>query len=272
MGDYLNTAWNWVANNGMNVVYALVIYIVGVWAAKIIRRIVTRIMHRRKVDPTLIPFTVNLLYAVIIVFVVIAALAKLGIQTASFVAIIGAAGLAVGLALQGSLSNFASGVLLLIFRPFKVGDYIEGGGISGSVEEILIFTTNLKTPDNRLIIVPNSKMTGDNIVNYSAMEIRRVDLTAGIGYSDDIAKAKALLQEILKGHPLILDDPDIQVAVSELADSSVNFVVRAWTKTADYWKVYFEVTELIKLRFDDAGISIPFPQQDVHLYRHEDKK
>lgn len=254
---------------GMQVVYALLILIIGIWVSKGIKKTLAKLMGRSKLDDTLIPFVTNLVYTGLVAFVVIAALDKLGIQSASFITILGAAGLAVGLALQGSLSNFAAGVLLLIFRPFRVGDYIEGGGVAGVVEEILIFTTTLKTPDNKMVIVPNAKMGGDNIINYSAKEIRRVDLVAGIGYNDNIGDAKVVLEKIVSADSRILKDPAHQIAVSELADSSVNFVVRVWVKTADYWDVYFDTTENIKLEFDAAGISIPFPQQDVHLYKHE---
>jgi len=203
-------------------------------------------------------------------FIIIAALGKLGIQTASFVAILGAAGLAIGFALQGSLSNFASGVLLTIFRPFKAGDYVEAGGSAGIIEEISIFNTILKTPDNRKVIIPNSKVTGDNITNYSAKDVRRVELKFGIGYSDDIKKAKEVIEKVLKADTRVLNDPAYTVAVLELGDSSVNFAVRPWVKTSDYWPVLFDITENIKLSFDNNGISIPFPQTDVHLHHEGD--
>lgn len=202
----------------------------------------------------------------LIIFVVIAALGQLGIQTASFVAIVGAAGLAIGLALQGSLANFAAGVLILIFRPFKVGDFVEVAGVSGAVQNIQIFTTELHTPDNKKVIVPNGGVISGNITNYSANNTRRVDLVFGIGYSEDIDVAKTLLQTVLAAEPKVLQDPAPTIGVVELADSSVNLVCRPWVNTADYWDVYFNVTEAVKKALDAGGISIPFPQRDLHLH------
>jgi small conductance mechanosensitive channel len=222
-------------------------------------------MLRAKVDHTLISFTTNLVYFGLMAFVVIAALSKLGIQTTSFVAIIGAAGLAIGLALQGSLSNFAAGVILIMFRPFKSGDYIEGGGVAGSVKEIQIFTTILTTPDNKTIIVPNSKLTGDNIVNYATQGTRRLDMVFSIGYNDDIDKAKEVLNQIVKNDSRLLANPAPKIAVLEHADSSINIVCRPWVKADDYWDVYFDMMETVKKAFDKEGISIPFPQTDIHI-------
>jgi small conductance mechanosensitive channel len=202
----------------------------------------------------------------LIIFVVIAALGQLGIQTASFVAIVGAAGLAIGLALQGSLANFAAGVLILIFRPFEVGDFVEVAGVSGAVQNIQIFTTELHTPDNKKVIVPNGGVISGNITNYSANNTRRVDLVFGIGYSEDIDVAKTLLQTVLAAEPKVLQDPAPTIGVVELADSSVNLVCRPWVNTADYWDVYFNVTEAVKKALDAGGISIPFPQRDLHLH------
>lgn len=202
----------------------------------------------------------------LIIFVVIAALGQLGIQTASFGAIVGAAGLAIGLALQGSLANFAAGVLILIFRPFKVGDFVEVAGVSGAVQNIQIFTTELHTPDNKKVIVPNGGVISGNITNYSANNTRRVDLVFGIGYSEDIDVAKTLLQTVLAAEPKVLQDPAPTIGVVELADSSVNLVCRPWVNTADYWDVYFNVTEAVKKALDAGGISIPFPQRDLHLH------
>ncbi len=264
----LNQLERIIETYGLRAAYALLILVIGLWVSRGIKKGMAKLMARSKLDKTLIPFISNLVYTGLLAFVVIAALDKLGIQSASFVAILGAAGLAVGLALQGSLSNFAAGVLLLIFRPFRVGDFIEGAGVSGVVEEILIFTTTLKTPDNKMVIVPNSKIGSDNIINYSAKDTRRVDLTVGIGYGEEIAGARAVLEDIVANDSRILKDPVHQIAVSQLADSSVDFVVRVWVNTPDYWDVYFDTTEKIKLKFDAAGISIPFPQQDVHLYKH----
>jgi small conductance mechanosensitive channel len=224
-------------------------------------------MNAQEVDPTLVSFASNLVNMILLVIVVIAAIGALGVQTTSFIAILGAAGLAVGLALQGSLSNFASGVLIIIFRPYKVGDWIEGAGVAGSVVSVQILTTILKTGDNKQIVVPNSKIMGDIITNYSANDTRRVDMVIGVSYDDDLDKTRSVLEELIAAEERILDDPAPTIAVSELGDSSVNFVVRPWVNTADYWGVMFDLTEAIKKRFDKEGISFPFPQQDVHLYK-----
>jgi small conductance mechanosensitive channel len=252
-----------------NIVIAAVILFGGIWLAKQIKKYVVLIMERRNVDALLASFSSNIVYVALVAFVVIAALSQLGIHTTSFVAIIGAAGLAIGLALQGSLANFASGVMIIAFRPFKVGDFIEAGGVSGVVEGIQIFSTQMRTGDNKAIIVPNSNITGSNITNYSAKDTRRIDMVFGIGYGDDIKKAKDILMELITDDERILKDPEPLVAVSELADSSVNFVVRPWVNATDYWGVKFDYTEAIKLRFDKEGISIPYPQQDVHLHTVE---
>ncbi len=259
-----------IAVYGLNIVAAVAVLIVGRLAAKLVRSIIEKVMTRAKQEQTLISFVSHLSYAGLMAFVIVATLEQLGIETASFVMILGAAGLAIGLALQGSLSNFAAGVLMIIFKPFKVGDFIEAGGVSGVVEVIEIFTTQLKSPDNKQIIVPNAQMTGGNIINYSAKGTRRVDLVAGIGYGDDIDKARGVLQSIIDADDRILKDPEPTIAVSELGDSSVNFVVRPWTTVADYWGVYFSLTEAIKKQFDANGISIPFPQSDVHMYEHKE--
>jgi len=252
-----------------NIAIAAAILFGGIWLAKQIKKYVVLMMERRNVDALLASFSSNIVYVALVAFVVIAALSQLGIQTTSFVAIIGAAGLAIGLALQGSLANFASGVMIIAFRPFKVGDFIEAGGVSGVVEGIQIFSTQMRTGDNKAIIIPNANITGSNITNYSAKDTRRVDMVFGIGYNDDIKKAKDLLLELIADDDRILKDPEAVVAVSELADSSVNFVVRPWVKSADYWGVMFDFTEAVKLRFDKEGISIPYPQQDVHLHKVE---
>jgi len=252
---------------GIKIVGAIAILVLGRIAVGILTGIVRRLMKRGKVDETLTKFVVSLTRIALMVFVIIAAISTLGVQTTSFIAVIGAAGLAIGFALQGSLANFASGVMLIIFRPFRAGDFVEAGGTNGAVEAVYIFNTILKTPDNKKVIIPNSKVTGDNIVNYSAKDERRVDLVFGIGYGDDIRKAKQILEQIVGSDERVLKDPVPTVAVSELADSSVNFVVRPWVKTADYWSVYFDLTEKVKLTFDEQGISIPFPQRDVHLHQ-----
>jgi len=254
-----------VAVWGLKVIAAVAIFVVGRWIAKLIRRIVRRVMEKAEVEPIIIGFVSSMAYIALLAFVVIAALGQLGIQTTSFIAILGAAGLAIGLALQGSLANFAAGFLMIIFRPFKVGDFIEGAGVAGVVQNIQIFTTTLNTPDNKTIIIPNAKLSGDNIINYSAQETRRVDMTVGVAYDADLAHVKNVLNDIIGKDERILADPEPQVAVAELADNSVNFVVRVWTRTANYWGVMFDTTETIKNRFDKEGIGIPFPQRDIHI-------
>jgi len=266
LSDIIPKLQEWAAFYSLKIVAAVAIFIVGRWIAKLLRNLAERMMTKGKVDETLVKFVGNITYVALIVIVVIAALNQLGIQTTSFIAIIGAAGLAIGLALQGSLANFAAGVLMIIFRPFKVGDYVEGAGTAGTVEEISIFTTHLRSPDNKIIIVPNAKITGDNIVNYSAKDSRRLDLVIGVSYSDDLQKVKEVLHDILKNDDRIMKDPASTVGVLELADSSVNFAVRPWVRTGDYWTLFFDLKEKIKERFDAENISIPFPQQDVHLY------
>ncbi len=257
----------WSAVFGIKILTAILIVLVGRWVARLIRKTTEKMMARSKVDATLVTFVGNLIYIALLTFIILAALAQLGIQTTSFIAVIGAAGLAVGLALQGSLANFAAGILMLLFRPFQVGDFIEGGGVSGIVEEMHIFTTQLRTPDNKTIIIPNAKITGDNITNYTKKENRRVDLVIGVSYGDDIEKVKSVVADVLNGDARVLKDPAPTIAVLELGDSSVNFAVRPWVKTGDYWNVYFDTTERIKKRFDAEGISIPFPQRDVHMYQ-----
>ncbi|MEE9442221.1 MAG: mechanosensitive ion channel domain-containing protein [candidate division Zixibacteria bacterium] len=258
---------DWAALYGLKIVGALAILIFGRMVVGIISGTIGRIMTKSKMDETLSKFLRSVIRISLMTVVVIMALGNIGIQTTSFIAIMAAAGLAIGLAFQNSLSNLASGILIIIFRPFKSGDYIEAGGSAGTVEEITIFTTVLKSPDNKKVIIPNSSITGGNIVNSSAKEMRRIDMVFGIGYDDDIRQAKSLLEEIIKADSRILDDPAPLIAVSELADSSVNFAVRPWVKTADYWNVYYDITEKVKLTFDEKGISIPYPQQDVHMHQ-----
>ncbi|MEZ5064520.1 MAG: mechanosensitive ion channel [bacterium] len=252
---------------GLKVLGAIAVLIVGRIVSGVLSGGVQRALKRASMDEALVRFVGSLVRFAVLAFAVIAALDLFGIQTTSFVAVLGAAGLAVGLALQGSLSNFASGVLILVFKPFRIGDFVKAAGTAGSVVDIGILTTTLKTPDNQKIIVPNSSIMGDTITNVNAFDTRRVDLVAGIGYGDDIAKAHHVLQRILSENPKVLKDPAPMIEVSELADSSVNFVVRPWVKTPDYWAVYFEVTRKIKEEFDREGVSIPFPQRDVHLYQ-----
>jgi small conductance mechanosensitive channel len=250
---------------GLKIIGAILILIIGRIAAGIGRKIVIRIMGKSDVDAALIKFVASLTYILIIVFAVIAALAKFGIQTASFVVVLGALGFAIGFALQGSLSNFASGIMILIFRPFKVGDFIIGAGVSGTVKEIGIFNSILSTPDNVKVVVPNSKLNGDVIKNYSVNDNRRLDMVIGIGYSSSIAKAYETIEKILKEDQRVLEDPAPIIAVSELADSSVNFVVRPWVKREDYWDTKFDLTRKIKEQFDANEIEIPFPQHVVHM-------
>ena len=254
---------------GLKIVAALAILIIGRFVAGIVRKLTKRLLQKSKVDEALVTFVASLVYVGLMAFIVIAALGQLGVQTASFVAVIGAAGLAVGLALQGSLANFAAGVLLIIFKPFKIGDFVDAAGAAGTVETIGIFTTELKSPDNKKIIIPNAQITGGNIVNVTANDTRRVDMIAGVSYADDLDKVRKILEEILAEDDRMLKDPAPTIGVVELADSSVNFVVRPWVKTADYWSVFFATQEKIKKRFDAEGISIPFPQQDVHLFKEQ---
>jgi len=268
-GEILTRIQELLAVYGLKVVAALAILFFGRIAAGWARRFAERLMRKGKTDPMIIGFVGSIVYVALMVFVVLAALGQVGIQTTSFIAILGAAGLAIGLALQGSLSNFAAGFLLIMFRPFKVGDFIEGAGVSGTVESIQIFTTTMRSGDNKTIIVPNAKLLGDNITNYSAKETRRVDLTVGVSYDADLAKVKAILADIASRDERIKADPAPLIAVSQLADSSVNLVMRLWTATGDYWGVYFDTTEAVKLRLDEAGIGIPYPQRDVHIYEHK---
>jgi len=254
---------------GPLVLKALLILIIGRIVAGIVKKIIEKVMLRAKVDETLVSFTTSVAYVALMAFIVVAALGALGINTASFVAIIGAAGLAIGLALQGSLANFASGVLMIIFKPFAKGNFIEAGGTAGIVQEIGIFNTVLNTPDNRRIIVPNSAITGGNITNNSANSTRRIDLVAGVSYSDDLDKVRKLLEEILAGEDRILPEPEPFIGIMELADSSVNFAVRPWVNAADWWPTRCALQEEIKKRFDKEGISIPFPQQDVWMHQIE---
>ena len=267
--EWIQTAVELGTEYGLKLAIAIAIFIVGKWIAKAVRKFVARMLNRAEVDQIVVGFIGNIVYFALLTFVIIAALAQLGIETTSFIAVLGAAGLAVGLALQGSLANFAAGFLMIIFRPFKVGDVIEGGGTVGKVEAMHIFTTTLKTPDNKVIIIPNAKLGNDNIINYSTEPTRRVDLTVGVSYDADLKQVREVLEDIISKDSRVLSDPAHQIAVAELADNSVNFAVRLWAKTEDYWDVFFETNEAVKLRFDEAGIGIPYPQRDVHLYEHK---
>ena len=250
-----------------SLIMALLVFIIGKWAVNKIVALLGKVLRKVKgMDETLIKFLENIVYYALMIVVLLTALGKLGVETTSFLAILGAAGLAIGLALKDSLGNFASGVMIIMFKPFKVGDVVTAAGVTGSVSEVGIFNSVFTTPDNQKIIIPNGAITSGSITNINANDTRRVDLVVGIGYEDDIKKTKDVLNDIISSHEKVLLDKGITVAVSELADSSVNFVVRAWVKTPDYWDVKFALTETIKLRFDAEGISIPFPQQDVHHY------
>ena len=252
---------------GIKILAAIAILVIGRIVAGFIRFLVRKTAKKTNMHGTVSKFLSNIVYAGIMVFSVVAAIGQLGVQTTSFIAVIGAAGLAMGLAFQGSLGNFAAGFLLVLFRPFKVDDFIEGAGVTGEVKEIDLFTTTIMTPDNKRVIVPNSKLTGDNIINYTAEPQRRVDLVIGVSYSDDLDKVRTVIQDELSGMECVLKDPEPQIAVKEMAGSSVNFVVRPWTKTPEYWDTFFKVTENLKKRFDKEGISIPFPQRDVHMIK-----
>ena len=262
----IDTAKTLGVDFGIKLVIALLIFFVGRMVARALQKGLRRVMEVQQVDKILQTFVGNLVYWALMVFVIIAAINQVGIQTTSLIAVMGAAGLAVGLALQGSLSNFAAGVLIVIFRPYRVGDWVEAAGIAGSVEQVQILSTILKTGDNKMIIVPNSQIMGSIITNYSANPTRRIDMTVGVSYSDDLDKVRKVIQELVDADERILKDPACTIAVAELADSSVNFFVRPWVDTADYWAVKFDLTEAIKKRFDQEDISIPFPQRDVHIY------
>ncbi len=266
--EWITTAQALLAEFGLKIVAAILIFLVGRWVAKVLRGWLEKGMLKAKVDSVLVTFTSNMVYAALMIFVILAALGQIGVQTTSFIAVLGAAGLAVGLALQGSLSNFAAGVLMIIFRPFKLGDFVEGGGVAGVVRAIHIFTTTLTTPDNKRVIVPNSKIMGDNIINYSAEGIRRLDLTASISYGDSIDTAKAALMDELTKNPLVLKEPAPLVGVLAMADSSIDLAVRPWVKVQDYWPAFFALNEAMKKRIEAEGLTIPFPQRDVHLYKH----
>ena len=254
-----------IAAWGLKVLGAIVVFFVGRLVAKWARRAVNRVLERSNVDDTLVPFLTGMTYYLLMAFVVVAVLGMMGIQTASMIAILGAAGLAIGLALQGTLGNFASGVMLLVFRPFRVGDFIEAAGVAGSVEAISIFTTRLNTPDNVGIVIPNAAVWGSTIKNYAANDTRRIDLVAGISYDDDIGLAIHTIEQILQD-PRVLKEPPPTIAVSELGDSSVNIVVRPWCNRDDYWGLRFDLTRRIKEDLEKVGCSIPYPQRDVHLY------
>ncbi len=254
---------------GPKLILAIVVLILGFWISNVLSRALLRRMKKRKADISLQTFFTSMVNILLKTLIVLSVLGMVGVEVTSFIAILGAAGLAVGLALSGTLQNFAGGVIILIFRPFKTGDYIDGLGYNGTVSEIQLFVTILKTPDNKTVILPNGPLSTNSLTNFSTQPTRRIDMTFGIGYTDDIDKAKKILKELTDTDKRILNDPAPVIAVSELANSSVNIVVRPWVNTSDYWAVYFDMHEKVKKEFDKQGISIPFPQTDVHLYKAE---
>lgn len=253
----------------INIAFAVAIFVIGKILITVILGLVGKILKRSKMDNMLINFILAIANAVLLLVVIVAALDSLGVDTTSLIAIVGAAGLAIGLSLQDSLKNFAAGVMLLLFKPFKEGDFVEVAGVSGIVEKIAIFTSVMRSADNRELIIPNGSIYSDVITNFSARETRRVDMVFGVGYDADLRQAKQLLVDIISEDARVLKDPDVVIAVSELADSSVNFIVRPWVNSADYWGVLWDTTEKVKLRFDEAGVSIPYPQMDVHLHKQD---
>lgn len=263
----LDYAKIFVLEYGPRLIGAIVVFIVGMWIVKILTRAFVKALEKGKTDESLRPFLKSLVSTLLKVLLVISILSMLGVEMTSFIAILGAAGLAVGMALSGTLQNFAGGVMILIFKPFKVGEVIEAQGYTGIVKEIQIFNTILKSFDNKIIILPNGGLSTSSMVNYSAEELRRVDWTFGAGYGDDSDKVKKVIKTLCDDDNRILKDPEVFIALSELADSSVNFVVRAWVKGADYWDVYFSMNEKIYNTFNKEGINIPFPQMDVHVHK-----
>ncbi|MBT3146750.1 MULTISPECIES: mechanosensitive ion channel family protein [Neptunomonas] len=253
----------------INIVMALAVFIIGRLVISIILAVINKLLGKTKMDSMLVNFVMSIMYALLLLFVIVASLDQLGVNTSSLIALVGAAGLAIGLSLQDSLKNFAAGVMLVVFRPFREGEFVEVNGISGTAERITIFNTIMRTGDGREVTIPNGPIYGNVITNFSRRDTRRVDMVFGIGYDSDLLKAKAILKEIVETDERVLSEPAPLVAVQELADSSVNFVVRPWAKTSDYWDVYRDTMEKVKLRFDAEGISIPFPQMDVHLIKEE---
>lgn len=267
--NWLNENSGLILHYGIQAVIALVIFLLGGRIAKFCAKLTEKAFDKKKVDKAVSSFVSSIVYAIVFAATILMALSQIGIETTSFIAILGAAGLAVGLALQGSLSNFASGVLIILLRPFKSGDYVEAGGKAGTIKKIEIFSTEMRTPDNKVIVMPNSKIMSDAIINYSRESTRRVDLVIGVGYDADLRKAKEVLKSVLDNESRILKDPAYNISVSELADSSVNFIVRPWVNSEDYWPTYWSLMENIKIALDDADITIPFPQMDVHLHKQD---
>ena len=269
MEDFMNKITEMVWHYGPKLIYAIVILVVGLWVAKMITKQFGKTLSKRDVDPSLRPFLTGIISALLKAMVLITVISTLGIEMTSFVAILGAMGLAVGMALSGTLQNFAGGVMILIFKPFKVGDFLEAQGHSGVVKEIQIFNTIMNTPDNKVIIIPNAPLSNGSMINYSREATRRVDMVFGVGYEDDLNKTRATLERLIAADSRILKDPAHFIGISTLADSSVNFTVRMWVDAADYWGVYFDMNESVKNAFDKEQISIPYPQTDVHLYRND---
>ena len=272
----MDSVLNWLNDNsglilhyGIQAAIALVIFLIGSRVAKFCSNLTEKGFAKKKVDKAVGSFVASIVFTLVFAVTILMALSQIGIETTSFIAILGAAGLAVGLALQGSLSNFASGVLIILLRPFKSGDFVEAGNKMGTVKKIEIFSTELRTPDNKVIIVPNSQIMSGAITNFSRESTRRIDLVIGVSYDADLRQAKEVLKSVLDAETRILKDPAYTVAVSELGDSSVNFVVRPWVNAADYWPTYWSLMENIKIALDDANIAIPFPQMDVHLHKQD---
>ena len=265
--DIIPELKKYVTEFGIHIISAIVILVVGFWISKSLTKLLKKVLRKRNVDYTLIHFSSSALKFALYIFVIIAAVGQLGIETTSFIAALVAAGLAIGLALQGSLSNVAAGAMLILLRQIKVGQFVESNGITGTVEKVGIFNTTLITIDNKVIYIPNSKLINDNIINYSEKEIRRIDLVFGISYSDNIDMAKNIIQSIVDSEPLILKDPLPVIVVGELADNSVNIFARSWVNTPDYFEVRFRLIESVKKKFDEEKITIPFPQRDVHIHQ-----
>lgn len=262
------TIMQYATTYGVNILAAVVILLIGLWAARLVRHIIHKVMDKRSIDPLIISFVSTVLHVLLVAFVLIAAISKLGVQTTSLIAVLGAAGLAVALALQSSLSNIASGVIIITLRPFKVGDYVEAGSSAGIIESIQLFYTRMRSPDNKELMIPNSEITSSVITNYNARSERRCDMVFGVSYDADLDKTRRIIQELLDQDERVLDDPAPVIVIGELTDSSVNFWVRPWVKTEDLWDFKWEYTEAVKKRFDREGIIIPFPQRDVHMYQH----
>ncbi len=267
--QYTDLAITYASVYGLKIISAILIFMIGKWTINKITILARTVMEKAKVDKTLGKFAESLIYFILFMMIILASLNALGINTTSFLAIFGAAGLAIGLALQGTLANVGAAVLIIVFRPFKVGDFIEAGGAAGTVDDVNLFSTIITPVDNRTIIVPNAKIIGGNITNYSMKSNRRVDHVFGIGYDSDLKLAKDTLMEILMSDDRVFKDPAPFIAVSELGDNSVNFTTRAWVDTADYWAVYFEQIEKVKLSFDEKGISFLYPQMDVNMQKEQ---